>query len=247
MSIPLLRSQTGRVLIESHRGADKLAPENSWTAIELGYKAGADFIEVDVQLTADNELVIYHNYRAPTGQRIRDLRRNEVSLVCAGDYHLVGLDDLFEWATHNTAQFTLDIKNGFDFDRTVFERALELVQQYEFLPRVMFAGWDHHALYWLKQTCPTATTRSLLRGRPVNLVATIQASHADAVSLSYDLTTQRDVNALHEAGIAVVIAELFEPNFEHVLQLNADMLSYGDPLIAQRELRYWAQRAIQAG
>src|SRR5712692_6997670 len=124
--IPLLRSQTHRILVESHRGADKLAPENSWTAIELGYQSGADFIEVDVQLTADDELVIYHNYRAPDGQILREMRRNEVALVCAGDNHIVGLDDIFEWATHNDAKLALDIKNGFDFDRTVFERALDL-------------------------------------------------------------------------------------------------------------------------
>src|SRR5438552_261387 len=119
MTIDLLRSRTGRVLIESHRGADKLAPENSWTAIELAHKAGADFIEVDVQMTADGELVIYHNYRAPDGQIIRAMRRNDVALVCAGESHLVGLEDIFEWASANAARFTLDIKNGFDFDREV--------------------------------------------------------------------------------------------------------------------------------
>jgi glycerophosphoryl diester phosphodiesterase len=93
--IPLLRSVTGRILVESHRGADKLAPENSWTAIELGYHSGADFVEIDVQQTADGELVIYHNYRAPDGQWIRQMRRNEVALVCAGENHLVGLEDIF--------------------------------------------------------------------------------------------------------------------------------------------------------
>jgi glycerophosphoryl diester phosphodiesterase len=244
MPIPLLRSQTGRIFVESHRGADKLAPENSWTAIELGYKAGADFIELDVQLTADGELVIYHNYRTPNGQFIKDLRRNEVSLICAGDYPLVGLDDVFEWATHNSAKFTLDIKNGFGFERTVFERALDLVRQYEFLPRVVFAGWDHHALRWLKETCPTATTRVLVRGHLLDLIPTVQASLADAVSLSYDLATQNEIEALHEAGIAVVIAELFEPNFERVAQLGADGVSYGDPIIALRELQRWMQRGI---
>lgn len=128
------------MLVESHRGADKLAPENSWTAIELGYQSGADFIEIDVQMTADGELVIYHHYRAPDGQRIRALRRNEVALVCAGENPLVGLDDIFEWAAHNDAKFTLDIKNGFDLDRKVFERALGLVEQYGFVDRAMFAG-----------------------------------------------------------------------------------------------------------
>ena len=237
MSIALLRSQTGRVLVESHRGADKLAPENSWTAIELAYQAGADFIEIDVQLTADGELVIYHHYRGPDGRLIREMRRNALALVCAGENHLVGLDDIFEWAARNDAKFTLDIKNGFDFDRSVFERTRELVEHYGFVERAQFIGWDHAALRALKEANPALTTRVLLRGRPVHLVETVRAALADAVSLSYDLVSHSDVAALHAAGIAVVVADLFEPDFARVAALGADAVSWGDPIAAIRELK----------
>ena len=237
MTLTLLRSQTHRVLVESHRGADKLAPENSWTAIALGYQSGADFVEIDVQLTGDGELVVYHHYRAPDGQWIRQMRRNEVALVCAGDNHLVGLDDICEWARGNDAQFTLDIKNGFDFDRTVFERTLALVEQYDFVERVVFIAWDHYGLRWLKERNAAVTTRAILRGRPVNLVDVVRASKADAVSLSYDLATTAEVDALHEAGIAVVIAEMFEADFARVVHIGADVVSWGDPIVAIRELQ----------
>ena len=237
MPIPLLRSVTGRTFVESHRGADQLAPENSWTAIELGCKSGADFVEVDVQLTADGELVIYHNYRAPDGQRIREMRRNDVSLVCAGDSHIVGLDDICEWAAGNACRFALDLKNGFDFDRAVFARALDLIEQYDLLERAVFIGWDHHALRWLKERNPGLTTRALLRGRSLKLVETAQAARVDAVSLSYDLAGPAEVEALHAAGIAVVIAEMFEPDFARVAALGADGVSFGDPIRAMRALQ----------
>ena len=237
MTIPLLRSQTGRVLVESHRGADKLAPENSWTAIELANEVGADFIEVDVQMTADGELIIYHHYRAPDGQLIREMRRNAVALVCAGENHLVGLEDIFEWASRNSAKFTLDIKNGFDFDCEVFRRTVDLVEHYGFTQRVMIVGWDHGAICWVKETHPEITTRVLLRGRPLNLVDLVKASMADAVSLSYDLTGKVEVEALHAADIAVVIAEVFEPDFARIVGIGADMVSWGDPIVAVSELQ----------
>lgn len=243
MSIPLLRSQTGRVLVESHRGAEKLAPENSWTAIELAWRAGADFIEIDVQLTLDGELIIYHHYRAPDGQLVREMRRNAVALVCAGENHLVGLDDIFEWASHNDAKFTLDLKNGFTFDRTVFERTRELVEHYGFEARTQFIGWDHAALRALKQANPALTTRVLLRGRPLQLVEMLRAARADAVSLSYDLAGPADVAELHAAGIAVTVADLFEPDFERVVEIGADGVSWGDPIAAIRELRRLGARA----
>jgi glycerophosphoryl diester phosphodiesterase len=237
MPIPLLRAQTGRVLVESHRGADRLAAENSWTAIELGYQSGADFIELDVQLTADGALVIYHNYRAPDGQLIRAMRRNDVSLVCGGESHIVGLDDIFEWAARNDCRFALDIKNGFDFDWVVYASTLALVEQYGFIDRTVFIGWDHHALRRLKERNPQATTRAILRGRPVNLADVARAAQVDAISLSYDLAGEAEVRALHDEGIAVVIAELFEPDFGRVAAIGADGVSHGDPILAIRALR----------
>jgi glycerophosphoryl diester phosphodiesterase len=190
-----------------------------------------------VQMTADGELVIYHNYRAPDGQIIRAMRRNDVALVCAGESHLVGLEDIFEWASTNSARFTLDVKNGFDFDREVFRRTLDLVEHYDFAQRVMLVGWDHRAIRWVKETHPQIATRVLLRGRPLNLVNLVTESMADAVSLSYDLTGKADVESLHAAGIAVMIADVFEPDFARIVSIGADMVSWGDPIVAVRELQ----------
>ena len=65
MTLELLKSKTGRTLIESHRGVEGPVPENSWTAIQLGHKLGADLIEVDVQLSQDNVAFLRHNYTLP--------------------------------------------------------------------------------------------------------------------------------------------------------------------------------------
>ena len=53
MTLELLKSKTGRTLIESHRGVEGDVPENSWSAIKLGHELGADLIEVDVQMSRD--------------------------------------------------------------------------------------------------------------------------------------------------------------------------------------------------
>ncbi|MGE4422116.1 MAG: glycerophosphodiester phosphodiesterase [Pseudodesulfovibrio sp.] len=45
----------------AHRGARALAPENTMLAAELGLVLGADFWEMDVQRTADGELVVIHD------------------------------------------------------------------------------------------------------------------------------------------------------------------------------------------
>ena len=73
MTLELLKSKTGRTLIESHRGVEGDVPENSWSAIKLGHQLGADLIEVDVQLSRDDVPFLRHNYQLPDGRWGHDL------------------------------------------------------------------------------------------------------------------------------------------------------------------------------
>lgn len=45
----------------AHRGASAFAPEHTFAAYDLALDAGADYIEHDLQMTADGELVILHD------------------------------------------------------------------------------------------------------------------------------------------------------------------------------------------
>ena len=47
--------------IGGHRGAGDEAPENTFAAFELGAAAGVDYLEIDVQLTADGEPIVIHD------------------------------------------------------------------------------------------------------------------------------------------------------------------------------------------
>ncbi|MGN1169175.1 MAG: glycerophosphodiester phosphodiesterase, partial [Acutalibacteraceae bacterium] len=51
------------VKIISHRGANRLAPQNTLPAFEAALKIGVDGFETDVHLTADGVPVICHNYK----------------------------------------------------------------------------------------------------------------------------------------------------------------------------------------
>ena len=68
--------------IVAHRGTRHHAPENSRQALISAYTAGADVLEFDVQLTADDRLVISHDGTTDrlTGEagRILDLTLHEL-------------------------------------------------------------------------------------------------------------------------------------------------------------------------
>lgn len=50
-------------LIIAHRGASAVAPESTRAAIRAAVEAGADMVELDIQMTRDGRLVIFHDER----------------------------------------------------------------------------------------------------------------------------------------------------------------------------------------
>lgn len=45
----------------AHRGSSMAAPENTLAAVEQAIVDGADYVEIDVRLTADDEIVLFHD------------------------------------------------------------------------------------------------------------------------------------------------------------------------------------------
>ncbi len=61
---------TAQVQIIGHRGASYLAPENTVASAKLAWELGADAVEVDIYLTADNKVMCLHdaNTKRTTGR-----------------------------------------------------------------------------------------------------------------------------------------------------------------------------------
>src|SRR5512143_570966 len=113
MGLELLKSRTGRTLIESHRGIEGPVPENSWPALSLGHQSGADLIEVDVQASSDGVSFLRHNYQLPDGRWCRQLPWSELSKVRIEGEALPLLEDVLAWARDEGVILSLDIKSMF--------------------------------------------------------------------------------------------------------------------------------------
>jgi glycerophosphoryl diester phosphodiesterase len=78
------------LLVIAHRGASALAPENTMASFQRALAAGADMIELDVHLSADNEVMVIHDptlNRTTNGRgRVRDHSYRELSKLDAGTW-----------------------------------------------------------------------------------------------------------------------------------------------------------------
>ena len=78
------------VKIACHRGASRYAPENTIPAIREAVRLGADFIEIDIQTTKDNQAALMHDgtvNRTTNGSgRVRDLTLESINQLSAGTW-----------------------------------------------------------------------------------------------------------------------------------------------------------------
>lgn len=113
-----------RTNIFAHRGASKLAPENTMEAFELAYKMGADGIETDVQLTKDGVPVLIHdeNVKRTTNGTgfVKDYTYDDIIQLDAGYWfskaydgaRIMSLDDFLTWAKPKSLLLNIELKNN---------------------------------------------------------------------------------------------------------------------------------------
>jgi glycerophosphoryl diester phosphodiesterase len=86
--------------------------ENTLAAVAGAQAAGAHYVELDCHLTADGEVVIFHDQKLTrvTGddRRVRDVTRAELSAIMADRGGLITLRDLLE--TFPELRFNVDVK-----------------------------------------------------------------------------------------------------------------------------------------
>jgi len=232
----LLKSRTGRVLVESHRAAEGLAPENSWSALKLGSESGADFLEVDVQLSQDGVAFLRHNYTLSDGRLCSGVTWAEVKNESSQPESFPLLEDVLAWSRESDVCLSLDLKVGFLTEGKMLKEVLRLLEHTSTREQVMLISWDHVELMQAKIAEPKITTRVLMRGRLVEYADFLKRTGADAVSLTYGVVRPSDVEQVHRAEVAVMMAEMWRPDFEMVNDWNVDMVSWSDPYGARKML-----------
>jgi len=236
MPLELLKSKTGRTLIESHRGIEADVPENSWPAIKLGYQLGADLIEVDVQMSQDCVPFLRHNYQLPDGRWCSQLPCSELKEFKADGESLPLLEDVLVWARDAGATLSLDIKTFFSPAGSLTREVVRLLGRTNTKEKVLLLFFDHQELLNTKLAHPELTVRALLTGRLASYAKYLQEINADGVSLSYGMFHPIDVEQIHSIGAFISLNGLWNPNSDLFRTLDIDIFSHGNPVEARKIL-----------
>lgn len=236
MPLELLKSKTGRTLIESHRGFEGDVPENSWSAIKLGYQLGADLIELDVQMSQDGVPFLRHNYQLPDGRWCGQLPWSELKEFRNDGEALPLLEDVLYWAHDVGATLSLDIKTFFSPEGSLTKEVIRLLERTGMKEEVLLLFVDHQELFHAKQSHPELTVRALLTGRLLNYPEYLQKINADGVSLSYGMFHPIDVQQIHLIGLFVSLVQLWNLHSDVFQTVEIDIFSHSNPVEARKVL-----------
>ena len=164
-NLDLLRSDNpdGHVWVVAHRADIVFAPENSIQALENAIFFGADFIETDVRLTKDGQIVIMHDYsvnRTTNGtgyvseltlEEIRNLRL-KTNWGGSTNYQVPTLEEFIQIAKGKAGLY-LD-KAGYDLqgdeEGHLVKELLKILRKHNVLEETIFVlDWPYEKAKWI--------------------------------------------------------------------------------------------------
>jgi len=211
-----------RVLRIGHRGAAGHAPENTLAAIRRGIALGSDFVEVDVQSTRDERLVLMHDTfvdRTTNGAGlVSELTWAELQRLDAGNGERVPSLEAALAAASGHAGVILEAKTP-----GIGPAIHRAVQASDFSGPVIYASFLHADILAIRSIDPLARTMALIESIPPAGVAFARDANATLVGLAIDSAAPGFIAALHNAGLEVLLYTVNEPSLiRTAIHLGAD-------------------------
>ncbi|MGY4879534.1 glycerophosphodiester phosphodiesterase family protein [Vreelandella aquamarina] len=141
--------------IIAHRGSSMVAPENTLSAIRQALADGANSVEIDVQLTSDQHVMLYHDtsLQRLTGlpRNFTELTREELSQLDVGNWfgaehrgeRIPTLADALR-TVRGSASLMIELKPEFGHERTLANAVLRVLEEENHQRLICWAEQTNH-------------------------------------------------------------------------------------------------------
>ena len=209
----------------AHRGAGKLAPENTLAAMRVGAAHGYRMFEFDVKLSGDGVLVLMHDAtleRTTDGTgRVAGRSFGELARLDAGSWHSAAyagesiptLGQVARWLLRNAHRANIEIKPcpGREAE-TGAAAALEARQLWRgtSVPPVL-SSFSVAALEAARQAAPELPRALLFGELPQDWLQRCRALGCVALDAEQSTLSQSVIAAAHDAGLRVIAYTVDDP------------------------------------
>jgi glycerophosphoryl diester phosphodiesterase len=225
----------GRPLVIGHRGAARVAPENSLEGLAAAVAAGADLVEFDVERRADDAaLVLGHPGVAPAGAALElDAALAYLESQPIGvhvDLKLVGAERELAASVraHGVGERTVVTSTWARSLRRLATEAPELTRAISY-PRDRYGA---SVIPWPRPVV-RASAAALRAAMGLRAPLLLTAAAGDALSLHHALVSPAIVRRAHRRGPAVIAWTVNDPGrVEELARSQVDAIVSDDPQMA---------------
>ena len=169
--------------IIAHRGASYFEPENTLRAFKRAIEMGADFVELDVRLTNDNELVVIHDpdvSRTTNGNGlVRDLTLEELKKFDAGYGEKIStLEEVIKLVKNKTG-LVVEIKEP-GTENMIIEKIEENNPE-----NAILTSFFHKSVKNVRKSSSGIDAGIIFVGEPVNVGKLADEANANVIFPSY--------------------------------------------------------------
>lgn len=236
--------------IVAHRGDSSVAPENTMAAVTSAVEGGTDFFEIDINFTADNEIVAIHDStvdRTTDGTgTVREMTYAEISELDAGSWldpsysyaEVPKLEEVLDYMSDSGAQMLLEYKD--DWTPEQVDMTAELVEEYDVADQIIAQSFDLTTVESLQQELPEVPR--MILGSPGDNFEEV-ADNLDAIgwnpSGNYLQQNPDWVERAHAADLATFVYTINDAaHWEQLTALGVDGIITDHP----GQLNGWNQR-----
>jgi glycerophosphoryl diester phosphodiesterase len=236
---------THAIAITAHRAGSVRAPENTLAALQNAIEEGADAAEVDVQETADGEVVLLHDTDlrriAGLSRSIWDLRYADLQDLDVGSWFSPAFKaeriptlQAFAAASRGRIRLNVELKNN-GHGEDLAGRVVNVLHETRTADQTVISSLDIELLRRVRRLAPEIKLGLILAAGVGNFLRV----DVDFFALSRRLATPAVVRQLHAVGREVHVWTLNdESGIAQAMLDGADNIITSDPLVAAK-VRVW--------
>lgn len=233
------------IQITAHRGASKLAPENTLPALQAAMDELADYAEIDVQETKDGVLVLFHDSTlrrvAGTNRTVKSMTLQELQELDAGTW----FSKEFEGTVIPTLEEAMELCKGklnlnieikyMGSESRIPEKTAELIVERGWQEQCVVTSTSYEYLRRVKAVTPDIYTGYIVSAAYGSYYTD---DAMDFISILSTSAGQKLIDAAHEAGKEVHVWTVnSKSELERMKMAGVDNVITDNPLTA-REVLY---------
>ena len=235
------------VLVMAHRGAAGAAPENTLASVERAIADGADFVEIDVQETADGEVVVIHDRDlmkiGGTNLAVHNATYQELQAVDVGSWfatefnaeRIPMLAQVLELCK-GRARVNIELKY-YGFDERLEDRVVEIVEATGMESEIVVMSLKYDGIRKIRDLRPDWTFGLLT----ATAMGDLTRVDADFLAVHAGLATSSFVRRAHRREKTVFVWTVNDPvEMWRMISRGVDSLITDEPALARAVL---AERA----